>query len=200
MKITKISQQLRQQDRYSVFVDDKYAFSLSEQALLESKITSGIELDAEQLASFKQLSADDKLYARALRYVAMRPRTTWEVEIYLQRKGASSEFINQTIKKLHRIGLLDDQAYAHSFVRDRQALRPTSKRKLLLELKQKHVAPEFVTAAIEEAEFNEQDSLQALITKKRRQTKYADDTKLMQYLARQGYSYSDITSALQRGH
>jgi SOS response regulatory protein OraA/RecX len=36
-----------------------------------------------------------------------------------------------------------------------------------------------------------------VIERKRRQTKYQDDTKLMQYLARQGFGYDDIKSALQ---
>lgn len=197
MKITKITQQQRQQNRYSIYVDDTYAFSLSEQALLESKINSGMELDAEQLAGFKQLSADDKLYARALRYVAMRPRTVWEIKTYLSRKNATQALVDQTVDKLLRLGLLNDAAFAVSFARDRQELKPTSRRKLQLELKQKGISEEHIQQALAESEFNERDTLQAIIIKKRRQSKYADDTKLMQYLARQGYGYSDIKQALE---
>lgn len=36
-----------------------------------------------------------------------------------------------------------------------------------------------------------------MITRKRRQIKYQDNDKLMQYLARQGYGYGDIKTALQ---
>src|SRR4051812_30584175 len=89
MKISSIKQQVKRADRYSIFVDGKYAFSLSESALLESKIASGQELSKEQVAEFKKLSADDKLYNRTLRYVAMRPRSRWEVEQYLWRKETS---------------------------------------------------------------------------------------------------------------
>ncbi len=80
MKITKISQQVKQANRYSVFVDDKYSFSLSETALLDSGISSGKELSADEVLDFKQLSQDDKVYGQALRYVAMRQRTTWEMQ------------------------------------------------------------------------------------------------------------------------
>jgi SOS response regulatory protein OraA/RecX len=43
---------------------------------------------------------------------------------------------------------------------------------------------------------HEEQALQELITKKRRQLRYQDSQKLMQYLARQGFGYEDIKSAL----
>src|SRR4051794_18630891 len=100
MKITSIKQQAKRTDRYSVFVEGKYAFSLSESALLDSKLASGQELTKEQVGEYKKLSADDKLYNRALRYVAMRPRTKWEIEQYLERKKASLALIEQILNKL----------------------------------------------------------------------------------------------------
>ena len=100
MKITKIVQQVKRADRYSIFVDDKYSFSLSESALLESKLHSGQELSREQVGEYKQLSADDKIYNRALRYVVMRSRTQWEIETYLERKGASPALSEQIVNKL----------------------------------------------------------------------------------------------------
>jgi regulatory protein len=100
MKITKIVQQAKRRDRYSIFVDDKYSFSLSENALLESRLTSGQELTKEQIAEYKQLSADDKLYNRALNYVALRPRSVWEVEFYLKRKDSPAPLTEQITNKL----------------------------------------------------------------------------------------------------
>ena len=55
-----------------------------------------------------------------------------------------------------------------------------------------------IEAAFADSEPNEErTALRDMITRKRRQTKYQDNVKLMQYLARQGYGYSDIKSALQ---
>lgn len=196
MKITSIKQQIKQSNRYSVYIDEAYSFSLSESALIQSGIASGREVTRTDIDSYKKLSLDDKLYNRALRYVAMRQRTTWDVQTYLRRKEASDQFIEQTVAKFTDLGLINDSAYAESFVRDRQLLRPTSRRKLLLELKQKRISEHDIAAAIEANEFSETDSLKELIAKKRRQSKYQDDTKLMQYLARQGYGYGDIKSAL----
>lgn len=198
MKITRIVQQQKRTDRYSVFVDDKYSFSLSESALLESKIHSGQELSKQQVGEFKKLSSDDKLYNQTLRYVAMRPRTRWEIETYLERKGASPALTEQILNKLSIIGLIDDDKFARAFVADRRLLRPTSRRKLIAELKKKHVPNDIIEQAVGSEREDERAALKEVIAKKRKQAKYQDDLKLMQYLARQGFNYDDIKTALNR--
>lgn len=197
MKITRITQQEKVKDRYSVFVDGKYSFSLSEGALLGSKLATGQELSAEDLKQWKQESADDKVYGMALRYAAMRPRSTWEMELYLRRKKASPSLTSKVLNKLSDIGLLDDAAFARAWVSNRRLLRPTSKRKLQQELRAKHVSDEVINRTLAESGGDEQIILRELIVKKRSLPKYrADPLKLMQYLARQGFNYDDIKEAL----
>lgn len=196
MKITAIKQQEKRSDRYSIFVDGKYAFSLSETALLESKLASGQELSKEEVKKYKQISADDKLYGQALRYVAMRPRTKWEVEFYLQRKKASPPLVEKILNKLTNVDLINDLIYARAFVKDRQLLRPTSRRKLVAELRKKRVASEIIDKVVSQNDISDQAALREVIKSKRRQTKYQEDLKLMQYLARQGFSYEDVKSTL----
>lgn len=198
MKITKITQQVKRADRYSVFVDEKYSFSLSESALLESKIHSGQELTREQVGEYKKLSADDKLYNQTLRYVAMRPRTAWEIQTYLERKGGSPALTEQILNKLTNIGLIDDEKFALAFVADRRLLRHSSRRKLIAELKKKHVPSELIERAIGSEKEDERAALSEIIARKRRQSKYQDDLRLMQYLARQGFNYDDIKAALHK--
>jgi regulatory protein len=199
MKITSIKQQVRRVDRYSIFVEGKYAFSLSEVALLESKLASGQELTKQQLKEYKQLSNDDKLYNQALRWVAMRPRSRWEIEFYLVRKKEASPALTEIIlNKLSNIGLIDDAKLARAFVNDRRLLRPASRRKLIMELRKKRIADEIIEEAVGTDRDDEQAALHDVIERKRRQTKYQDDLKLMQYLARQGFNYDDIKSALKQ--
>lgn len=198
MKITKIAQQQKSHDRYSIYVDEKYSFSLSETALLDSRLHSGQELTREQIADYKQLSQDDKLYNRALNYVALRPRSVWEMEFYLKRKDSPAPLIEQITNKLQRLGLLDDKKFAEAFVHDRRLLRSASTRKLQLELRKKHVPQSVIEQVLREDETDELTMLQELVAKKRQQSKYREDNlKLMQYLARQGFSYSDIKDALK---
>ena len=197
MKITKIVQQQKRTDRYSVFVDEKYSFSLSEGALLNSKIVSGQELSREQVNEYKRLSDEDKTFQRALRYEALRPRSIWETETYLKRKDSPAPLIEQITNKLKTLGYLDDVKFAESSVHDRRLLRSSSVRKITLELRKRHVPSEAIEQALRGDETDDRQMLQSLIAKKRQQTKYQDDLRLMQYLARQGFSYGDIKEALQ---
>jgi regulatory protein len=196
MKITSIRQQERRKDRYSIYVDEKYSFSLSEAALLETRLASGQELEAAQVKSYKELSAEDKVYGNALRYAAMRRRSRWEMESYLQRKEASPDLADSILNKLSDLGFIDDQAFALAWVENRHLLRPTSKRKLQQELRAKRVSSEIIDRVLRDDQTDEREEIRAMVIRKRRQSKYQDDTKLMQYLARQGFGYQDIKAAM----
>lgn len=206
MKITAIKQQEKLKDRYSVFVDGKYTFSLSESALLDSKLASGRELSKQELQEYKQLSADDKLYGNALRYAAMRLRSEWELRTYLQRKQASPEAADIVMTKLQRIGFVDDAAFARGWVENRRLLKPTSRRKLRQELKAKRISDDIISQVLAvDADASgvsaEQTALQEMIIRKRRQARYREDeTKLMQYLVRQGFGYDDVKTAIREQH
>lgn len=195
MKITAIKQQVKQQNRYSIFVEGKYAFSLSESGLIESHLASGQEIGEKQLADLKKTAGLDKAYGNALRYVAMRPRSEWELQDYFRRKGIDEVAAKQIVERLRAVGLLDDLAFARSWLTSRRLLKSTSKRRLRLELKQKHVSEEIIGQVLEEDEADERQTLRDLIEKKR--SRYPDTQKLMQYLARQGFSFDDIKAALR---
>ena len=194
MKITAIKQQAKRSDRYSIFVDNKYAFSLSEAGLISSQLASGQALDDGELKRLKKAAGLDKAYYNALRYVAIRPRSTWEMQMYLQRKAVDVDAATEVLRRLAEARLLSDEEFARAWVANRRLLKSTSKRRLRLELRQKHVPDDVITRALAEDEADERQVLRDLIEKKRR--RYPDQLKLMQYLARQGFTYDDIKYAL----
>jgi len=196
MKITAIKQQVKRQGRYSVFVEGKYAFSLSDTALLDSKLYNGQELTEARIGELKQTSIDDKVYNTALAYAVLRPRSFWEMEQYLRRKKCSPSLSKTILNKLSNIALLNDETFARSWVANRRLLKPVSRRRLLQELHAKRVPETIARQVLDEDETDEQAVLAELITRKRKQTQYQDDQKLMQYLAGQGFGYGDIKTAL----
>ena len=196
MKITAIKVQIKRAGRYSIFVDEQYSFSLSDSALLEAKLVVGQELSKDDLEGLKQLSADDKLYGQVLGYIALRPRSTWEVQTYLQKKHCPAPLQQSILNKLCDLRLLDDESFARSWVQSRRLLKPISKRRLQLELRQKRIGDDIVHEVLSEDEVSDSDALLELVTRKRKQSKYQDPTKLMQYLARQGFGYDDIKQAI----
>jgi regulatory protein len=196
MTITAIKKQVKNPDRYSVFIDTRYSFSLSSEALLGSGLIAGQELTAEELKQQKEQSADDKMYNACLNLIARRMRSKGEIELYLKRKKVSPTLLSNILNKLSEKGLIDDKKFANSFINDRNLLKPTSRRKLILELRSKNVPGDIINEVIEDDDQQEKTNLIRIVENKRRQSKYKDDQKLMQYLSRQGFNNSDIKEVL----
>lgn len=196
MKITAIKAQQHASGRYSVFLDGVYSFSLSAEALLDTKLTLHQDLSEKEVTQIKARADEDKIYAAALRYAMLRPRSTWEIQIYLSRKKAPHALTEDIVNKLSKNMLVDDLTFARAWVRNRHDLKLSSRRKIMMELRAKHVTESVIEQALADESVDEQVLLKGLIIKKRRQKAYQDDTRLMGYLARQGFGYDAIRSAL----
>lgn len=196
MKITDIKRQTKRRDRYSVFVDGKYSFSFSGSELLAQGLKIGTKFDSEELDAIKNTAAIDKGIYRVLDLISRRPRSKWEIEDYLNRKKYSAEEITKILSTLNTKGYINDEDFANRWVESRRLLKATSQRKLRMELRQKRIDEDIIKQALEADRTNEKEVLNELITKKRSQTRYQDNQKLIAYLARQGFSYSDIKEAM----
>ena len=97
---------------------------------------------------------DEKLYARALRFLAKRPRSEKEIIDNLKKKNASDKQITLIITELREYKFLNDEDFAKWWIEQRKILKPMGWRVLELELKQKGIAKEI----IEELRFKMQDS------------------------------------------
>jgi regulatory protein len=196
MKITAIKQQVKRADRYSIYGDGKYLFSFSENELLSSGIKIGQELDESNLNELKGKAVLDKAYDRSLNLISHRLRSEWELRDYLKRKDYDEDVQEATVSRLRDRGYINDAEFARRWVENRRLLKATSKRRLAQELRQKRISDEIINQTLEADETDELEVLKDLVDRKRKQTKYQDDLKLMQYLARQGFSYDLIKTAL----
>ncbi len=221
MKVTKITQQVKRKDRYSVYIDGAYLFSLNEFQLASSGLRSGKELTQEEVDNFAKESQFGKAYERSLNYVMIRPRSEKEINDYLVRtflypkaksylnkngertyvkqevdKQQVKDMIVRVIERLREKGYINDMSFTASWVRSRQLHKMPSKRRLEQELRAKGVDPEIIATVLQNEHVAEVDNLQELIAKKQKQVKYQDTQKLTTYLLRQGFNYDDIKNVL----
>lgn len=211
MKITALSVQIRNPDRVNVSIDGKYQFSLDIAQVTELGVKVGRELDEVELAQIETESQFGKLYARALEYSLMRPRSVREVRDYLYKKtlnrkyktrkgevketdGYSPTLATRVLDKLQHRKYVDDEAFAHWWVETRNQTKGTSLRKLSAELRAKGVPSETIEAVLGGSDRNDENEIMKILVKKR--SRYTDEQKLIAYLARQGFSYDDIRTAL----
>lgn len=207
MKITGISAQVKDKNRVNIMVDTKYRFSLDIFQLVELGIRVGNEYEERELDDLEQESQFGKLYARALEYCLMRPHSAKEVRDYLYRKtrdtrtktgdvkkGVSAALTSRVYDRLVEKGYIDDEKFTRYWVENRNLTKGTSRRKLEAELRAKGVDSTIISSQLEETGRSDDTELLKIIAKK--QKRYPDQQKFMQYLARQGFSYDDIKQAL----
>lgn len=212
MKVTGLTTQQKDPNRINVMVDGKFRFSLDIFQVADLGIRVGKEYDEKELVELETESQFGKLYGRALEYSLMRPHSSREVRDYLYRKtlskkyksrrtgelkerpGVSKAVTERVFARLVEKGYVDDEKFARFWVENRNQRKGISSRKLRAELAAKGVASDIVERQLAAGGRSDNDELQKIIAKKKRQ--YPDEQKFMQYLARQGFSYDDIKNAL----
>ena len=196
MKITALKQQVKNPERVSVFVDDKYVFSLSLSELIKYKVTPNDELSDAELKKFKKLSEDGKLTARALEWVLNRPRSHREFRDYMYRKKADHKLIEKLTQEFCDKKYLDEVKFGQWLI-ELRIRAGKSNRAISAELRAKGLDRELIDQLLDEQGSGEEQRLKQLIAKKQNLSRYKNDPlKLKQYLAGQGFSYDLIKSAL----
>jgi regulatory protein len=200
MKITAIKQQVKNPERVSIFVDEKYEFSLSLDELIKYKLKNGGGLDPGDVKKFKKISADGKLRARALEWLLNRPHSEREFRDYLYRKKVEPEQIDSLVEEFTGKGYLDNTKFAAWFT-ELQGRRGKSDRAIRAELFKKGIGRELADEVLQGEAGEEQARLRAMIDKKSRLSRYKNDPqKLMQYLVGQGFGWQLVKEELAANH
>ena len=194
--VTAIVRQKNRDNRFSIKVDDAYAFSLSDLDLSASNLRVGTQLSEGELEQWQRSAGQSKAYDQALRYLGIRRRSRSEIAQYLNRKGWEEDDVTGVLTRLEQLGMIDDLAFAGAWIRERRLLRPRSTQALKFELAKLGVNRQVVEEALRLEPGDEVSMLMELISRRRRQ--YPSEDKLIAYLARQGYRYDQIKQALSR--
>ena len=83
--ITKITQQKKDSERYNIFLDEKYAFSVHETVLVKFGLTKGMSLEDWSIDEMVYEDEIRKAFNRALHYLGFRMRSEFEVKQKLIR-------------------------------------------------------------------------------------------------------------------
>lgn len=208
MKITAISAQKRDSNRVNVYVEGKYRFSLDDYQLVDLGVKVGNDYGEEQLIGLENESRFGKAYARTLEYCLLRPHSQREIEDYLRRKtkpkldknsrlrpGITPDIARRVVDRLIQKGYINDEKFARFWVENRFVNKGISTRKLRAELYKKGVSSKLIETVLDESERNDENEIEKIIEKKR--SRYTDESKLIAYLARQGFDYDDIKNAIK---
>lgn len=119
-------------------------------------------------------------------------RSRQELADRLARSNVPDEVAGRLLDRFEEVGLVDDEAFARSWVDSRQRTRGLARRALAQELRRKGVADETAREVLAEVDpADEEQTARELVRKKLRGLRGVDDTvaarRLAGLLARKGY-------------
>lgn len=194
MKITSIEPQKHHPERVNVHVDGEFRLALAQEIVIRAALRAGDPITEGRI---RELEAEDLLWkAReaALNLLSFRARTAEELRRRLRRKEFPAEVVEACVSGLVERGMVDDSAFAESFVRDRVRFRPRGPRRLVQELRARGVDPETAGEAVgeimEREEISELDLAREAVAKWSRRA--GEDPqrarrRLYGFLARRGF-------------
>lgn len=137
----------------------------------------------------------------AYRFLSYRPRSKKEVERKLKEKKISGENISNIISLLERNNYLNDKEFTLNWVKYRMENRPSGRRSLEYELREKGIDSETIKDSLDEVysgEFDEYEVAVRLAEKKiaslrNKKMEYnVFKRRIFSYLQRKGFSFSLI--------
>lgn len=134
-------------------------------------------------------------------YCAYQDRCHWEVEQKLKEFFLIPEAKDEVILMLMQHNFLNEERFAHSFVRGKFNQKQWGRLKITQELKKRNIGTRLIEEALKQ--IDNQDYLNALIDlmeKKANRITYKNEydkrTKLTRYLMQKGYEYELIKECL----
>lgn len=200
MKITSIEPQKKKSNRFSIFIDGEYTFSLEDIDLVKLALKEGQEITSVDIEFYKQNYEFSKAFDKALRYVSFKRRTKSQIEKKMIELGYDENTVEKVIYKLNEFKYLDDEQYAEDYIKDRINMRPSGKRLIAMELKNKGINENIIIEKIEATEIDEYGMAYALAQKKVTRIQKLDRKELQKiyaFLMRKGFA-SDIIMRVLR--
>jgi len=197
-KITAISVQKKNPNRVNIYLDGEFAFGVAR--ITAAWLKNGDELSDEKIAKLLSEDLREWAYQQALLYLSYRARSEKEIQQNLRKHEIPHEVIEETLERLRKAGLANDNEFAQAWVENRSTFRPRSKRALTVELRQKGLDDQTIQESLsnvdEESLAYEAGLKRAPRLKGQEWSEFRK--KLSEFLARRGFSYSVVAPVVSK--
>ena len=198
MRIEELKPSKRVQGRWLAVLEDGSILRVGEGEVIDFALYAGKELTDEEAETLTAAARRTGLKEKALDLLTRKPLSRKELERKLGEWEAGEEEMASICSRMEELGLLNDAAYAAQVVRHYSA-KGWGEHKLRDELYRRGVPRGFWDRALSELETND-SSLDELVRKKLRGAEPTRENlkKVSDYLARRGFGWEEISSALRR--
>ena len=196
MKITEILK--RRGNIREVRFDDGTYILLDKRLFEEAALKEGDEISEEKADFLEDTSDELRCKNRAMYYLSGADYSVSALKKKLFTAGFCEPYVSKTVARLSELKLLDDTRYCKRFV-EYSREQNLSEREIKEKAKLKGIPYDIIKEVLEENEQDEVQRIVNLLCKKylNKLEDEADAEKVIASLARKGFKFSDIRSALR---
>ncbi|MFO7318060.1 MAG: recombination regulator RecX [Bacilli bacterium] len=200
--ITKITRQ-KNQERYNIYLNDEYAFSVDESTLIKFGLTKGKILDPFEMDEIAYEDEIAKAFNRALHFLSYQMRSEFEVKKKLLDAGFGESVVLEAIQKLKKLGFLNDESYSKALLETKKKTAKKGPMAIKQDLKKKGIDKNTMEKALESYTHEEQLQLAMQLAEKTvkmnpKKTPAQIKQKIQDTLIRKGYSFEIVNEILDQ--
>lgn len=188
-------------NKYRVYLDNDETIDLYENIILKYELLIKKNVDSSLLNKIRKDNDKENAYEISLNYISIKMRTKKEINKYLTKKNYDKSLIEDTIKRLEKNNLLNDELYIKSYISDKVNLSNDGPYKIKRYLLDNDLNEDLVNKYIHEIdEESLKEKLDRLIDKKIKTIKNCSGNvlkfKVMNYFINLGYDKKLIEDIL----
>ena len=128
-----------------VTVSDHPPFILDDVSVYKLGLAEGKEVSQELFEEISRLAGQEGAKYAAARILSAGRKTEFEIKQRLRQKGFSSEDISSAAEMFKKSGIINDEQYAASYIKDAVNLKKYSIRQIKMKLMQKGIDKEIIS-------------------------------------------------------
>ena len=139
---------------YLVYFDNNESIKLNEEVILKYKLLYKKDIDEFLFKDIIQDNNNYDIYNICVKYIGVRLRSVNEMREYMKKKNVSIELIDETINKLLKNKLLDDDVFTKAFINDKLNFTTMGPYRIELELQKHNIDNRIINKYINEINEN----------------------------------------------
>ncbi len=195
--VTKIEKQTKR-DRYNIYLDGVYSFSLAAKVLDDVFIKKGDQLTNHDIEAAKQADIFSKAFDNALNILSYRSHSQKEISDKLSKKY-ETPVIDKVIEKLKATNLINDNDFTERYIEQSKKGKKLVKLDLLKRGVDKDLIEKYLENKDEDLELENARKISEQVLKKyEKKDKIIKKKKLYETLTRKGFSYDIYKQIIQK--
>ena len=200
--ITKIGRQKNNPERYNIYINENYSFAVDEGTLIKFGLQKGKILEQLEIDDIVYDDEIAKAFNKALNYLSYQMRSEHEVRQKLLSGGSGASVVEEAIRKLERLGFLNDESYSKALLETRKRTAKKGPGAIRQDLMKKGIDKNLQEQVLQGYSHEEQVKLAGeLATKQVRsgtgKTPVQVKQKIQDLLLRKGYSFTVVKEVLE---